>query len=462
MEGINIYATKQRWKMLLFLLAIVIGIGSLMYTNTLVEMLSHEEKKKIQLWAEATSLLAQEDAVSKDLNLYISQQPLSPEEKLRSKLWGEANFSLESSRGMQNLYLYLTQEKVSAEQKTLIQLWGEANIHLDKSETATQDLNLYLTQVIQDNTTVPVILVDGDGNMLSRNLDSVKIVRKGYLENQLKVMKEQNPPIQLLVGNGQKNFIYFKESTILTELKWYPYIQLGLIIILIMVAYFAFSSSRHAEQNQVWVGLSKETAHQLGTPASSLSAWVEVLKYHVKDGAIITELEKDVNRLKIITDRFSKIGSMPKLGPVNLRLVLENVIEYIQNRISNRSEIQLKLSNDNIIIPINISLFEWVIENLLKNSLDAMQGEGVLSVNVSEHKNEVYVDIVDTGKGIPKKLFKTIFKPGFTTKSRGWGLGLSLAKRIIEMYHKGKIFVLQSEIEKGTTIRIILNKSLKF
>lgn len=387
MDGINIYATKQRWKMLLFLLAVVIGIGSLLYTNRLVETLSQEEKKKVQLWAEATSLLAQD----------IS---------------------------------------------------------------AGQDLSLYLTEVIQNNSTVPVILIDNEGKMISRNLDSLKIKRAGYLEKQLQIMKEQNRPIQVSLNNGQQNLIYFKESTILTKLTWYPYIQLGLIIILIMVAYFAFSSSRHAEQNQVWLGLSKETAHQLGTPASSLSAWVEVLKYHVKDQAIINELEKDVNRLKIITDRFSKIGSMPKLGPVNLRLVLENVIDYIKNRSSYRSKILLSLSNDNIIIPINISLFEWVIENLLKNSLDAMQGEGTLSIKVNEHKNEVFIDITDSGKGIPKKLFKTIFKPGYTTKSRGWGLGLSLAKRIIEMYHKGKIYVLHSELEKGTTIRIAMKKSI--
>lgn len=388
MSRINIYAKKQRWKMVLFLLAILIGIGSLMYTNTLVKTLSQEEKKKVQLWAEATSLLAQE-------------------------------------------------------------------------ESSFQDLSLYVTQVIQNNTTVPVILIDSEGNMLSRNLDSLKSLNPDFLEKQLSIMKEQNPPIQVVLNNGQKNFIYYKESTILAKLTWYPYIQLLLIILFILVAYFAFSQSRHAEQNQVWVGLSKETAHQLGTPASSLSAWVEVLKYHVKDEAILTELEKDVNRLKIITDRFSKIGSMPKMGPVNLRLVLENVIDYIKNRSSDKSRIQLHLSNNNIIIPLSISLFEWVIENILKNGLDAMEGEGLIKISVQEHKDEVFVDITDSGKGIPKALYKTIFKPGYTTKSRGWGLGLSLAKRIIEMYHKGKIFVLHSEIEKGTTIRIILKKSLK-
>ncbi len=388
MGGINIYAKKQRWKMLLFLLAILIGIGSLMYTNALVNTLSQEEKKKVELWAEATSLLARE-------------------------------------------------------------------------EVTVQDLNLYLTQLISNNTTVPVILVDDEGNMQPRNLDSAKVQKPGYLEDELEIMKEQNPPILILLSNGKRNYIYFKESTILSKLTWYPYIQLTLIILFILVAYFAFSSSRHAEQNQVWVGLSKETAHQLGTPASSLSAWVEVLRYRVKDEAIISELEKDVNRLKIITDRFSKIGSIPKMGPVNLRLVLENAIDYIKNRSSDRSLIELKLSNDNIIIPLNISLFEWVIENLLKNALDAMEGEGILTVTVNEHKDEVYVDITDSGKGIPKKLYKTIFKPGYTTKSRGWGLGLSLAKRIIEMYHKGKIYVLHSETDKGTTIRIILKKTLK-
>lgn len=388
MEGINIYATKQRWKMLLFLLAILIGIGSLLYTNSLVETLSQEEKKKVQMWAEATALLVQE-------------------------------------------------------------------------ETTNQDLNLFLTEIIQNNSTVPVILIDDEGKLSSRNLDSIKVQKSGYLEEELELMKEQNPPIQIVLNNGKKNFIYFKESTILTKLTWYPYIQLTLIILFILVAYFAFSSSRHAEQNQVWVGLSKETAHQLGTPASSLSAWVEVLRYHVKDEAIINELEKDVSRLKIITDRFSKIGSMPKIGPVNLRLTLENVVDYIENRSSDKSRIQLKLSNNNIIIPLNISLFEWVVENLLKNALDAMQGEGLLVISVTEQKEEVFIDITDSGKGIPKKLYKTIFKPGYTTKSRGWGLGLSLAKRIIEMYHRGKIFVLHSEIDKGTTIRIVLKKALR-
>jgi K+-sensing histidine kinase KdpD len=387
MEGMNIYANKQRWKMLLFLLAILIGIGSLFYTNSLVKSLSLEEKKKVQLWAEATTLLVQEE--SNDPNI-----------------------------------------------------------------------GLFLTQIIQTNSTVPVILLDENGKMSSRNLDSAKVQIPGYLEQQLEVMKEQNQPIQITLNNGKKNFIYFKDSTILNMLTWYPYIQLALIIIFILVAYFAFSSSRHAEQNQVWLGLSKETAHQLGTPASSLSAWVEVLRNHIKDEAIINELEKDVNRLKIITERFSKIGSMPRLGPVNLRLILENVIDYIRNRSSDKSQIQLQLSNSNIIIPLNISLFEWVIENLLKNALDAMQGKGLLVISVNESKDDVFIDIIDSGKGIPKSLYKTIFKPGYTTKSRGWGLGLSLAKRIIEMYHRGKIYVLHSEMDKGTTIRIVLKKSI--
>jgi anti-sigma regulatory factor (Ser/Thr protein kinase) len=368
MEGTEIYTSKQRWKMLLFILAISIGIGSLFYTNNLVKTLAEEEKKKVELWAEATSYLAQ-------------------------------------------------------------------------SEPNGQDLSFYL-KVIQNNTTVPVILIDTDGKMNGRNLDSVKMAKPGYLEKQLKIMKEQNPPIEILLGKGQKIYIYFKESTLLTKLFWYPYIQLTLILLFILVAYFA----------------SKETAHQLGTPASSLSAWVEVLRYHIHDEAIISELEKDVTRLKIITDRFSKIGSLPKLGPVNLKLLLENVMDYIRKRSSDRSQMLLQMTDSNIIIPLNLSLFEWVIENLLKNALDAMQGEGSLSISVSEYKNDVYIDVSDTGKGIPKKLHKTIFKPGYTTKSRGWGLGLSLAKRIVEKYHNGKIYVLHSEIDKGTTFRIVLKK----
>lgn len=388
MDGINIYASRERWKTLLFLMAVAIGIGSLMYTNKLVNTLAEEEHKKVQLWAEATTYLAQSEPGKKEMLFYL--------------------------------------------------------------------------RVMENNTTVPVILVGPSGEMEARNLDSLKSKDPDYLAKQLKIMKSQNPPIEILMNDGQRSYIYYKESILLNKLTWYPYIQLTLILLFIIVAYFAFSSSRKAEQNQVWVGLSKETAHQLGTPASSLSAWVEVLRYHLHDEAILHELEKDVTRLKVIADRFSKIGSMPKLGPTNIRLLLEDVMEYMKRRSSNRAQMQLHLPENEIILPLSASLFEWVIENVCKNAMDAMEGKGNLDITVSEGKTEVYVDIADTGKGIPKKLQKTIFKPGFTTKSRGWGLGLSLAKRIVELYHRGKIFVLQSEVDKGTTIRIVLKKAMMF
>lgn len=381
----NIYKRKIRWKFLLFAGAACIGIGSIWYTNKLVNNLANEERKKVELWAKATNLIANSDASGESLEFLLS--------------------------------------------------------------------------VIQNNETVPVIVVDEDTNIIfKRNLDSLKSNDPEYLRHKLHEMMLENPPIEIPILNNTKQYFYYSKSTILKKLTYYPIIQIGVILLFIFIAYLAFSSSRKAEQNQVWVGLSKETAHQLGTPISSLMAWLEILKLKDKENTHFVELEKDILRLNKITDRFSKIGSRPILKPENLLNSINNSIIYLKNRSSKKVNIQLLAENKEIIVPLNSSLFEWVIENVSKNAIDAIEGDGLIQIKITDSDQSVFIDISDNGKGIAKSKFKTIFKPGFTTKDRGWGLGLSLTKRIIEEYHSGKIFVASSELGKGTTFRIILKK----
>jgi signal transduction histidine kinase len=292
----------------------------------------------------------------------------------------------------------------------------------------------------------------------ARNLDSLKLDNGDYVRKQLNKMKREHKPIVIDLGNDIKQYYYYRNSILLTKLTYYPYIQLAVILLFILVSYFAFSEARKAEQNLVWVGLSKETAHQLGTPTSSLLAWVELLKQKSDDKQLIRELHKDVTRLEKITERFSKIGSKPTLRKENIIGILRESVEYLKTRTSENIRFNIEYPYDDIKIPVNTALFEWVVENVCKNAIDAMNGNGTVNINVVDNTQIIYIDISDAGKGISKGKFKTIFKPGFTSKQRGWGLGLSVAKRIIEDYHDGKIFVYQSEPARGTTIRIVLKK----
>ena len=271
-------------------------------------------------------------------------------------------------------------------------------------------------------------------------------------------MREQHEPIEISFGPDMKQYILFKDSDVLVRLRYYPYFQLAVIALFLFVSYLAFSSSRKAEQNQVWVGMAKETAHQLGTPLSSMLAWLELLKMKGTGTEYTSEIEKDLQRLQTITDRFSKIGSAPALKRENVYTVMQHSVDYIRSRSSDKTVFKLEAPDYEVNVPMNVPLFEWVIENLLKNALDAMSGTGSINVKISDQQQFVYIDISDSGKGVPKNAYKTIFKPGYTTKSRGWGLGLSLSKRIIEEYHGGQIFVKSSELGKGTTFRIVLNK----
>lgn len=357
------------------------------------------------------------------------------------------------------LYTNRLVKLLANEEQKRVELWAEATRQLADISLTGQDFGFPL-QVVQYNTTIPVILVDQDENIIEkRNLDSLKMENPEYVRRQLQKMKDENPPIEVDLGDGLINYVYFRNSTLLVKLTYYPYIQLGVILLFIMVAYLAFSASRKAEQNQVWVGLSKETAHQLGTPTSSLMGWVELLKEKHPDKKLVNELEKDAGRLEEITERFSKIGSKPVLNKQNIYEILKDSVDYMESRTSGQVKLQMNAKNDNLLIPLNKALFQWVVENLCKNAVDAMEGKGRLDISLVDAGKEIQIDFTDTGKGIPKNRQKTIFKPGYTTKQRGWGLGLSLASRIVEIYHKGRIFVLQSEPGKGTTIRIVLNKS---
>jgi signal transduction histidine kinase len=300
-------------------------------------------------------------------------------------------------------------------------------------------------------------MTDGNNNVISSlNITEPKSNVKKFYENKIKQFKAKRPGIEIKIDKTVQ-YIYYDDSLFLKQLYYFPYIQLGVIFIFLLVAFFAFSGTKKAEQNQVWVGLSKETAHQLGTPISSLLAWVDLLKMRHKEDKLIGEMEKDVNRLRIIAERFSKIGSRPDLQIVSLNETLLNSVQYMTNRSSQKVEIKCHLPIDeHLFIKLNVPLFEWVIENLCKNAIDAMDGIGRIDINVIPKNEEVYIDLKDTGKGMDKNKFKVIFTPGVTTKKRGWGLGLSLAKRIIEEYHGGKIFVKQSELNIGTVFRIIL------
>jgi len=381
---LDIYSKKQRWKQILFLSAVLIGVGSLWYTSRLVQNIEITERQKMEVWAEAVRIV--------------------------------------SSAGLD-------------------------------SELA------FPFSVIENNTHIPVILTDAEGEIMShKNLDSLKCENPVYLYRQLEHAREENDSLVIHLGDDEYQLLFYRDSFLLRQLIFFPYVQLGVIVMFILVSYIAFSVSRKAEQNEVWTGMSKETAHQLGTPISSLIGWMELLKNSDLDPAMISEMQKDTSRLEKITDRFSKIGSRPAMVETDLTAILKESLEYIKDRGPHNIEYLLDLPSKPIRIKLNDTLFEWVIENLLKNATDAIQDAGRVILHAVDIESSVIVDVEDTGKGIAKSRFRTIFKPGYTTKKRGWGLGLSLSKRIIETYHHGKIFVFSSDPSDSTIIRIILKR----
>jgi two-component sensor histidine kinase len=355
---------------------------------------------------------------------------------------------------------YLT-SRLALEEKKKVELLANTYKKLNDA-TDNSDLG-FMLDIIQSNTTIPLILTDNKGTIISyRNIDSVKASHDSmYMKSMLKKMRKDKGPIAINFTAGLKQYIYYDDSYLLTDLRYFPYIEFATILVFLLVAYLAFSTSRKAEQNQVWVGMAKETAHQLGTPISSLAGWATYLQGILTDDErenVVPEMEKDIARLDTIVQRFSKIGSIPALKNESILEQITQAVDYIKGRASGKVDFSISSSSDYLVAPISAPLFDWVIENLLKNALDAMDGDGKVNINLKGDEKEIIIDVSDTGKGIPSRDFKTIFKPGYSTKKRGWGLGLSLSKRIIEEYHKGKIFVKESAAGKGATFRIILKK----
>lgn len=350
----------------------------------------------------------------------------------------------------------LAKDLASEEQKK-IELWAEA-VRLfvaENDETVTMDYTLILS-VIEGNTNIPVILMDEQNNVLEHNnLDIDTGDSIAFSKRVQKIINKQQL-IEIRITDEITQYVYYDDSGLLRKLTYFPFIQLSVMFIFLLVTVYALNTSKRAEQDKVWVGLSKETAHQLGTPISSLMAWVDLLKLKDVDPDLLKEIAKDTERLSTIAERFSKIGSKSSLAAEPLEPALNNAVRYIQNRSSKRIRFQTDIQEAMPTVHLNIPLFEWVIENLCKNAIDAMDADGLISISAQLEGKHAIIDVRDTGKGIPKKQFKTVFKPGYTTKARGWGLGLSLVKRIIESNHNGKIYVKNSELGKGTTFRILL------
>ena len=400
----NPYEKKRRWKFFLLVFAIIIGGASVFYSDFFVKKMEREERLQFQLYVKVTE---------------------------------------------QTLLMYD-----------------------DDRYTGVIDL-------IRTNNKLPVIMTNEKGEFYaSEGLDSTKtyydVDKKkgitydpGYFLRELRAMKKQYPPTPIndLFGEGSKYYIYHRDSPTLTQLRYFPYIQLGVIALFLLTAYVAFSSARKAEQDQVWVGMAKETAHQLGTPISSLMAWVELMavRFNAEDDPLIAEMQNDIKRLEVITDRFSKIGSKPILEDHVVFTVIHNFVEYFKLRTSDKVIFTIT-GDEQVRALLNVPLFDWVTENLLKNAANAIENEGRITVNITENlaKEEVFIDVTDTGKGIARSKFDAVFQPGYTTRKRGWGLGLSLTKRIIDNYHSGEIFVKESELGKGTTFRIILKSSITY
>lgn len=501
----NTYFKTNNWKIILFAVAIIIVTTSLWYSNIFAHKVAKEERKNIEIWADAVHRKASLVKYTEDFF-----EKIKIEERKRVKLLAETYERVNKENNSNALTFYLkiisnnttipvilTDDKgnitecsnVDFDEDTVKVLKGElkkefsvfrpikinyyagkkfylyykeSKLYSELRDVLNDLVQSFFSEVVINSASVPVIITDSTKNKIITygNIKSEKFNNLKYRKKIFSEMVSENLPIEIDISGLGKRYIFYKNSTLLTELRYYPYIQFGIIGIFLFIAYTLFSTSRKSEQNQVWAGLAKETAHQLGTPLSSLMAWVEILKLKNVDDETVKEISKDVHRLDTITKRFSKIGSIPILKNENIVGVIYESITYLKTRTSKKIKFFVnKSENQNIIIPVNLHLFEWVIENICKNAIDAMSGVGIINFNISEDDKRVFIDISDTGKGLSRRDYKKIFNPGITTKKRGWGLGLSLTKRIIEEYHSGKIFVKNSTPGKGTTFRIILKKS---
>ena len=413
----NIYSNKQRWKLVLSLLAIIISVASLFITSRLVRELKNEERKKIETWAQATKQLV---SASSQGDFSLAIKVISENTNIPVILVDECDSILET----RNIKFF----------------------------TKNDSLILNDYKKIKDE-----VIKNSNDSLIITKAKKLQNKYRTFLRSALKEMRNgDDKPIEINFI-GDKQWIYYSDSELLNNLRYYPIYQLFFITIFILIGYMVFSSARKSEQNQVWAGMAKETAHQIATPLSSLMAWIELIKSQ-DNNDMVFEMKKDLNRLETIADRFSKIGSKPKLERYDIVEIIDKSVKYLKTRLSENTEFLVQKIEAPLFAKVNKTLLEWVIENICKNAVDAMQGKGKINISFIERKNEVEIIIKDTGKGIDRMMFNDVFKPGVTTKTRGWGLGLSLSKRIIKDYHKGKLYILESAIKEGTSFAISLPK----
>lgn len=502
----DLYSRKQRWKLVLAIVAMLIVGASLWYSNSIVERVRSEERRKVQLWAEAVQNRA--ELVNYTEKLF---DRLRDEERKKVQLLAEAMQRLGSSDETDfSFYLRVVSdnttvpviitnekgekrfdrnvnpdvvkdpERFAEEIKTMAALhppieiniqgvekqilyYKDSKVFTELQEVMDGIISSFISETVMGTAAVPVIYTDSTRTRIIEHghIDPQIAADSSAMQARIRAMEQANKPIAIDLPGKGRNYIFYEESLVITQLRYFPYVQLIILGLFLIVAYALFSIFRNAEQNQVWVGMAKETAHQLGTPLSSLMAWMELLKAQDVDPDALNEMRKDVDRLEVITERFSKIGSAPDLTPEKLYHTLRATVLYLRPRLPGRVKIEVLQPDDTELhVPLNRALFSWVFENLIRNAIDAMEGEGALTLEISPEGDVVHVDVTDTGKGIPAAQHRTVFQPGFTTKKRGWGLGLSLSKRIIEQYHGGKIFVKKSAPGKGTTFRITLNQGV--
>ena len=492
---------KPTWKWILFVSAAAIFTVIIIYSNKLIKKIAQEERQRIEIWAGAITYKTQiineterffdsirieegnqasifakavkkvaEASLYEDITFY--QDIISANQTVPTII-ASPNGNIDAAINLPDSVLAMRNIRELGEsiqdldslklpyyhRDYVMVYYKNSHIYGDFREMIDNLLESFFQETVINSASVPVIITDSTQiNVIAAgNIDSSVIAAPFKVNARLEKMREENDPIVLEWLDHGKCYVFYEESSVLKQLRLFPYIQYSIIFVFLLIAYLLFSVTKRSEENRVWVGMSKETAHQLGTPISSLMAWTELLKEMPVDPSIPQEIGKDVHRLETIAQRFSKIGSVPVLEQTDIVPIIENFTNYLQTRISSMVHIHFEKPDHPIVLPLNQQLFEWVIENLCKNSADAMNGKGDITISITEEKNKVYIDITDTGKGIPPKMQKRIFSPGYTSKSRGWGLGLTLAKRIIQNYHRGKLFVKSSVIDQGTTMRIQLN-----
>jgi len=499
----NLYTNKKHWKWALSIIALLFISASLWYTNRLVKSIAEQETRQVKMWAAA---MEQHAVMMKSTEEFFNK--VSEQEQLRVDLLANAYRRVIDISSNENTAIYLdiirnnisiplviTDEKgnimfssnLPPEQEnkktfdeemkhyyskfppikidpgygTVQRLYyNESLIYTELKAVLEGMINHFMEEITLNSVGAPVIITNEDQTKILSygNLDTLMMKDSAYVARQLEIMRNENDPLQIEFMNTGKATIFYRTSDLVEQMRYYPMIQFVVAALIILIAYLLFSSARRSEQNQVWAGMAKETAHQLGTPLSSLMGWIELLKMQEEPFVGTHEMEKDIERLQIVADRFSKIGSVPVLEPADINFLIRDTMDYLQKRFSKKFDFEINLPEGELIMPLIPSLFRWVLENLTKNAIDAMGDKGKITLDLIDDGDHIHLDLSDTGKGIPKSKIKLVFNPGYTSKKRGWGLGLSLAKRIIEDYHKGKIFVKSSVVGQGTTFRITLKK----